>query len=231
MAKSQVVARLLEGDRLECQVISPKGETLILWGSATDVEPMSDGSATLSANRTLVDNAWAHAKFTHLSVSLPTEEEQEAAGKRARAHRRIAKWIVTLTDDVTASRRRGWCSACFTEAEHRRARDHVGEVRAYLCVNCGTPTLPCMGAGCRNMAVRPRGAVRVPRYCAEHRHDISGFEKATHSMGSLQDYRSFLKFEKSNLSRSTKIVSVSLVGLAVGGPAALVAAQKAALGL
>ncbi|MFT6393308.1 MAG: hypothetical protein ACJA14_002838 [Ilumatobacter sp.] len=29
------------------------------------------------------------------------------------------------------------------------------------------------------MAVRKQGPVRLPRFCAEHRHEIPGFEKAS----------------------------------------------------
>ena len=39
-----------------------------------------------------------------------------------------------------------------------------------------TPTLPCAAKGCDHMAVRNRGPVRMPRFCAEHRHEIPGFE-------------------------------------------------------
>ncbi len=39
MSKSSVVARVLDGDRLECQVVSPRGERLTLTGTTTDVEP------------------------------------------------------------------------------------------------------------------------------------------------------------------------------------------------
>lgn len=59
---------------------------------------------------------------------------------------------------------------------------------------------------------------------AEHRHEIPGFEKADVKMGALGDYEKFLKFDKANLSRATKLVGLGLVGIAVGAPAALVAA-------
>ena len=39
MSKSSVVARVLGGDRLECQVVSPRAERLTLTGTTTDVEP------------------------------------------------------------------------------------------------------------------------------------------------------------------------------------------------
>ena len=92
----------------------------------------------------------------------------------------------------------------------------MGQLPAYLCSSCGSPTLPCAGPGCDNMAVRGRGAIRVPRFCAEHRHEIPGFAKADRKMGTLGDYEEFLEYDKSNLSRTAKLVGVGLTGL-VGG--------------
>src|SRR4029079_18067168 len=86
------------------------------------------------------------------------------------------------------------------------------------------PTLPCAGPRCHNMAVRERGAIRVPRYCAEHRHEIPGFEKADHKMGALEDYREFLTYDKPNLSRTTKLAGSGLAGLALVGSGAWLAA-------
>ncbi|CCH78559.1 conserved hypothetical protein [Nostocoides japonicum T1-X7] len=74
------------------------------------------------------------------------------------------------------------------------------------------------------MAVRDRGAIRIPQYCAEHRHDIPGFEKAQHSIGELHDYDDFLKYEKPDLNKASKIAAVSVAGLAAAAPLALLAA-------
>jgi pimeloyl-ACP methyl ester carboxylesterase len=224
MAKATVVTRVLNGDRLECRVVSPQGSALTLSGQTSDVEPDLDGSDALGGNRALVHNAWAFAKFTHLKVSLPTQAEQKNAEKRAKGHHKVAEWIAALVDDPAVGTKEGWCSACFAEAEHQKVNRPVGQLPIYLCTNCGAPTLPCAGPRCRNMAVRERGGVRVPRYCAEHRHEIPGFEKADLKMGSLGDYDEFLKYDKRHLGRVTKIVGVGLTGLALGAPAALFAA-------
>jgi hypothetical protein len=224
MAKSKVVTRVMEGDRLECQVESPYGEKLTLTGSTKDVEPEVEGSPVLKGNRALLNNAWAFAKFTYLKVNLPSQEEQKNAEKRAEAHRKVAKWLTDLTADLASARKQGWCSSCFVNGDHQKVKRPVGHLPAYLCSNCGSPTLPCAGPRCDNMAERGRGAIRVPRYCAEHRHEIPGFEKADHKMGTLEDYRKFLAYDKANLSRTVKYVGGGLAGLALGAPAALFAA-------
>ena len=224
MSKSTVVARVLDGDRLYCQVVSPQGKELILTGDTADVEPHVEGATALRGNRALVANAWAYAKFTHLKVSLPTQHEQKSAEKRADAHLKLTEWIAELADDVTVTKKRGWCSSCFTQTDHQKTKRPIGQVPAYLCCNCGSPTLPCAGPGCDNLAARNRGGLTIPRYCAEHRHEIPGFAKADHKMGSLADYPEFLKYDKVKLSRVAKLVGFGLVGIALGVPAALFAA-------
>jgi len=187
VSTSSVIARVLDGDRLECQVLSPRGNKLTLMGTTADIEPEVEGPAALQGNRALVHNAWAFAKFTYLKVNLPSEEEQEGAAKRAKAHQGVAAWITDLADDLGRTTTGGWCSACFTDAEHQKVKDPAGPLPAYLCGNCGSPTLPCAGPGCEHMAVRGRGPIRLPRYCADHRHEIPGFAKAARKMGTLAD--------------------------------------------
>lgn len=224
MSKVVIVARVLEGGRLECRATSPRDKTLKLTGAVEDVEPSVEGSEDLEANRALLHNAWAYAKFTFRKVSLPTPEEQQQADRLARAHKRIAEWITDLADDVTDQTRSGWCSDCFTYASHRKTKRPAGQLAAYLCGTCGAPTLPCAGPGCKNMAARGRGGIRIPRYCAEHRHNIPSFTRADDKIDSLVDYKQFLTYDKPNLSRITKLTSVGLVGIALGFPAALLAA-------
>jgi hypothetical protein len=199
MSKSNVVARVLEGDRLECQVESQRGEILTLTGRTTDVEPTLDGSSSLAGNHALVHNAWAYAKFTYLKVNLPSKDEQKGAEKRAKTHHEVAEWITDLVDDLERTTKGGWCSGCFVDTDHQKVRNPPGPLPAYLCTNCGSPTLPCADPRCDNMAERVRGTIRAPRYCAEHRHDIPGFAKAGDQIGSLGDYAEFLEYDKAHL--------------------------------
>lgn len=225
MAKSSVVARVLDGDRLECRIVSIHGDEVILTGGTKDLEPAVEGSSTvLSGNPTLLHNAWAYAQYNHLKVNLPTEAEQQSAEKHAEAHHDVAAWIADVAGDLTEDGRIGWCSACFTRSSHRKARVPRGGVPAYVCTDCGSPTLPCVGPGCMNMAVRGRGTVRVPRYCAEHRHDIPGFEKANRTIGDLEEYEQFRQNEKRNLSRNTKLTGAAVAAIPGVGALAFFAA-------
>lgn len=225
MGGTEVVTQVLGGDRLKCKVISSAGEQLLLTGSRFDFEPPQIwGSDKLRRSRALVDNAWACAKFMSLAVSLPTDEEQKIARKRADSHKGIVAWIADLADDDVVATKTAWCSSCFAHVEHEKLKRPAGQVPAYLCTSCGSPTLSCANPKCDHMAVRSRGAVRIPQYCAEHDHTITGFEKSTQKMDSLVDYHEYFEFEKKNLSRATKLVGVTLASVALATPAALAAA-------
>ncbi|MFM8857789.1 MAG: DUF726 domain-containing protein, partial [Acidimicrobiia bacterium] len=225
MSKSMVVARLLEDGQLECRVRSNRGTELVLTGGPLDLEPRLEGAEVLSQNRALVHNAWAFAKFTHDSVTLPTEKEQELAGKRAEGHRRVTRWTCNLADNLTSEARVGWCSVCFSESEHRKVDLPVGHLTAHLCANCGSATSGCVAPGCTNMAIRGRGPARVPRYCAEHRHDIPGFAKAADKIGTLDGYRALLEHDKRNLRRGTRLAGVGLTAVAGGAGLAWIGAE------
>jgi len=224
VSRVALVARVLERDRLECQITSPRGRKLKLTGSVMDLEPIAEGSEELQSNPALLHNAWAYAKNTYLKVSLPTLEEQRHAERRAQAHKQVAEWITDLADDITDLTRWGWCSDCFTYAVHQKTKRPIGQLPAYVCGTCGSPTVPCAGLGCKNMAARGRGGVRVPRFCAEHRHEIPSFTRAEDKVDSLIDYEQFLSYDKPNLSAITKLAGVGIVGIALGIPAAFFAA-------
>lgn len=224
MPKTNAIARVLKGNRLECVVTSSTGATLTLTGKTGDSEPTIEGAPQFTSNRALVNNAWAFAKFRYHSVNLPTEDEQEVAADHARTHEKLAESIAAMADDLGNTTVRAWCSSCFQLADHRNVRNPPGPLPGYLCAACGSPTLTCPAPGCEHMAVRTGGLVRVPRYCAEHRHDTPGFEKASVRLESITDYRTAFEFAAPNLARATKITGVSLAALATGGLAAYAAA-------
>jgi len=163
-------------------------------------------------------------QVTYQKVNLPTQEEQKLAEKSAKAYQEVAEWLADLADDLEIGTKRGWCSSCFAKVDHRKGKRPFGQIPAYLCSNCGSPTLVCADPTCENMAVRGRGAIRVPRFCAEHRHEIPGFEKAGDKMDTLVDYREFLEYDEPNLSRGAKLVGGTLAVVALAAPAALFAA-------
>ncbi len=237
-------AHVVGGTHLKVEVVSDQGARLVLEGDVVDVEPTVDSGGVLADNPALVSNLWAFAKSwyearttsyadalaatdreSQKAAHKQAEENKRTAQKRADAYRKVAQWIADVADDVSPYQPKlGWCSSCFTKTEHRKSNRPNGQMPVYVCQSCGAPTLPCVAPGCENMAVRERGAIRVPQYCAEHRHDIPGFEKAQGSFGELHDYEDFLKYEKPDLSKASKIAAVSVVGVAAAAPMALLAA-------
>lgn len=224
MAKPTVVARVLEDNRLECEVVPEHGDPLTLRGRTTDVAPTIEGSSPLQHYQAIVDNAWAFAKFTFLKVHLPSREEQKVAAKSARAHLGVTEWMVELADEPATVTRAGWCSSCFTRGKHQKVKLPTWQLPAYLCCACGTPTLPCAAKGCNHMAVRKRGPVPVPRFCAEHRHEIPGFEKSSDRLDSLMEYKRVFEYEQRNLAKTGKLVGAGVLAVAVGATAGLAAA-------
>ncbi|TJY69463.1 DUF726 domain-containing protein [Arthrobacter sp. CAU 1506] len=222
MQKSEVVFRFLDGTRVQCQIVSPRGQKLTLSGNINEEPEFEMGG--LGDNRALVGCAWAFAKAKYEAVTLPDQEQQKNAEKRAGSHQKVAEWIADLADDLASEEKRGWCSGCFEEHAHRKANRAVGKAPAYICGGCGLPTLPCACPGCKNMAVRGQGPVPIKRYCAEHRHEIPGFAKADRKMGELNNYEEFLKYDKRNLASDTRVAGLAGVGLVAATPFAYFAA-------
>ncbi len=208
---AEVVFRSLGNGEIECEVRSPAGLTMRCNGALGDLEPRVLGDDALGANPALVHNAWAFAKHDHLDRTLDEGAERHSHREQAKAHRQIAAGIAEFIDKHGAASKNAWCSACFTRSDHRRLTQSFRTIPAYLCQSCGSPTLGCAGPGCANMATRGFAAVLVPRYCAEHRHEIPGFDKASTSFGALEEYHEFLEFERRNLALGSRIATVSVL--------------------
>lgn len=235
---------VVDGTRLQVAVVSDQGATLTLAGDFADLEPVVVSGGVLEGNPALRSNMWAFAKTWYaartisnadaLSVADPAEQKaalkqaeefRKVAQKRSDAYAKIAQWIADVADDVSLlDVQHAWCSSCFFLTEHRKSNRPVGQVPVYVCQGCGSATLPCVAAGCGNMAVRDRGAVRVPQFCAEHGHRIPGFEKAQGTFGELHDYEDFLQYEKPDLDKVSKIAVGSVLALGVAVPLAFIAA-------
>jgi hypothetical protein len=190
---------------------------LELSGALSDVEPNSDGDPAMVRNRALLHNLWSYGKFEKQYRLLRNREKRDSFARQAEAHRKVAVGIADLIDLEGTAIHAAWCSACLMHTDHRKLTVGLGSVPAYLCTACGSPTLGCAAPGCPHMATRGLGSLRIPRYCAEHRHEIPGFEKAQGKIGALEDYRDFLSFEKVNWALGSKFAGVvAAAGIVVG---------------
>jgi len=64
----------------------------------------------------------------------------------------------------------------------------------------------------------------LPRYCAEHRHDIANFETAGTRLSSLDEYDVLVDWKTRNLAAATKRATGVVAGTALVAPLALLAA-------
>lgn len=237
-------AHVPQGTHLVVEVVSDQGATLALAGEFEDLEPTVEVGGVLEQNPALRSNMWSFAKTWYvantvsnadaLRIDDPAEqkaalklvdETRSIAAKRADSYAKTAQWIADVADDLSQlDVQTAWCSSCFVQTEHRKSNRPAGQLPVYVCQGCGSPTLPCVAVGCSNMAIRDRGAIRVPQFCAEHRHAISGFEKAQGTFGELSDYEEYLQYEKPNLDRTSKLTVGTAVALGLSVPIALLAA-------
>ncbi|WP_107771026.1 DUF726 domain-containing protein [Nocardioides sediminis] len=210
-------------DGFECTV-EKAALALTVSGTLEDVTPAVHGDLELTSNAALVTNAWAYAKHEAYRRRLRSAEKRKSHAEQAEKHKWAAAVITDLVSELGDESRQGWCSACFSLAEHRAVRRFRGPTKSYLCGTCGAPTTACAAPSCKHMSNRGTSGVTKPRYCAQHRHEITGFEKAGSQVGALDNWSDWLSFESRNLSRTTKVVGAVVLTAAVVTPAAWAAA-------
>jgi hypothetical protein len=188
------------------------------------IEPPVSGSPKLLDNESLCANLLAYGTHEESARRLRATDKRKSHRAQAERHANHATAIAEMIEHVDGSVRDGWCSGCFAKNVHRKVDGPASMRATYLCGQCGAPSTPCAVPACRNMANRGIRAVTTPRYCAEHRHDIASFVRMTDRLAVLDDYAEWLRFDRHNAARATKIVAaVGVVGVCVV-PAAWAAA-------
>ena len=224
MASAAVSFKPVSHDGMICEVRSPQGRLLRLTGTLSTIEPKAEGDDAMVENPALVHNAWAYAKHEKQYRRFKNEEKRTSHRKQADAYAKTAEKIAELIGFVGRTTRNGWCSACYTRSDHRKVNKGRTTVPVYLCVTCGSPTLKCAAPQCGGMATRGFGSIRIPRFCAEHRHEISSFERAADKVASLDDYEQLRIFDKRNLTRGSRLALTGVLAAGVVGTGGLMAA-------
>ena len=204
-------------------VRTERGWQLVAEGDVDQGIPLLAGAAKLRRNLVVSVNLWAFAcaeKERRISRDPKLRQELE---KRAKSYADLVANVADLVDQAGLETRGGWCSACFQMTEHRKV-EVARSVPAYLCEGCGAATLPCVAPRCTGMATRGFGAMRIPRYCVEHRHDLPSFERGAARINELSDYEEVLRFDKRNLAKTTKVAGTALAAAGVMTGVGLVAA-------
>jgi hypothetical protein len=178
-----------------------------------------------ASNAALVTNLAAYGRHELLARRARAKERKASHSKQGDRHRLETLAIAAMEMDVKAGAEWvGWCSGCFARSSHRKVRARGKRTPGYLCSACGSPTVRCAVPTCPDMAVRGQRGVDRPRWCAAHRHDIPSFTKMSEQLACLEDYEEWLRFERVNAGRVTKIVSVAALAAACIGPQAFAAA-------
>ena len=210
-------------DGFECTV-AQAALSLTVSGTLEDATPAVHGDLELTGNPALVSNAWAYAKHEAFRRRLRAAEKRKSHEKQAELHQWAAAVIADMVSELGEESREGWCSACFSSANHRVVKAFRGPSRSYLCGTCGAPTTVCAAPTCKHMSSRGTSVVTKPRYCAQHRHEVPSFEKLDENVGAIDEWQDWLSFESRNLSKTTKVVGAVLLTAAVVTPAAWAAA-------
>ncbi|WP_250150016.1 DUF726 domain-containing protein [Mycolicibacter acidiphilus] len=181
------------------------------------MEPTTDGDPRMIRNHALLNNLWAFGKHMKQHLILRNQEKRDSHAKQAQEHEKLAVAIAKLIDLEGTDTRAAWCSACLSHADHLELTMPIASVPAYLCSACGSPTLGCAAPRCEHMATRGFGALRIPRYCAEHRHEVPSFDKVNGKVGPLENYANFLVYDKKNLALGSRVAgAVTAAGAVIG---------------
>lgn len=127
---------------------------------ASDAEPLLDGDERFMSNSSLVANLLNYGVSEYAKLRVEHAEKRKEFRKAADLHSRAALQLAIYASLDSYQTRRGWCSCCFEQTEHRIV-DGKFLPQVCLCKNCGDATTPCMAAGCRHMARRPYGSVQL----------------------------------------------------------------------
>lgn len=137
-----------------------------------------------------------------------------------------------------------WCSWCGEYTFHRLVKKNLVERNEYQCTSpsCGHYTIMCRAPQCQNMAkhkpqeIKAEGIAKfaeswASEFCAEHDGSVADFSKLSMKLGEITDYTKILERHCIDYSKVGKIGGCILLGGAVLGPFAWLAAPGVAAAL
>lgn len=189
----------------------------------TDTAPQLVGDDEYQANQALVGNLLNYGSHEHAARQASDEERRTSNAKAAKRFSAAALQIAEYANLGGYKTRKGWCSSCFELTDHREVDGNFVPA-VHLCLSCGETMSLCAAPGCRHLARRPHGTIRVRPFCAEHRHELRSFAKSSRTYDSLDTVDDLRTFESKNLRGITRTVAVAGVGVAVIAPMTLLAA-------
>ena len=221
-----------------CEIWSPKGRSLKVFGNLHDPEPTVTGDPELTRNRAIAQNLWTAASEYVQGLAIETAEDStdsEDARENtaelaknylaaARASAKTAKKITGFTENLGEETTEGWCSNCAQLTTHHQVTTEGLKRSLFLCDGCGVPTVHCAAPGCTSMAVKTGGTKGMVPYCAEHRHDIPSFERSAETITDLTEWETLVQFDKPDLAKLTTRASIGVAAVSGAAGVAMLAA-------
>ena len=189
---------------------TPLGWHLTATGSLDEAVPELEGAERLRRNLVIDTNLWAYACAEKERRVRQQKELRAELATRASVHRDLVCNTADLVERLGDERTTDWCSSCLQKTEHRQVETGFA-LATFLCDSCGAATSPCVAPRCGHMATREFGSIRIPRFCAEHRHDVTDFEAGDLRISDLTEFEELRKFTKRNLAATTKVAGTAVV--------------------
>lgn len=223
MAKAELVYEARGHSGFRCVLTTEGGSRLVVSWHKEEVEDALSGDSHLLANPAVVSNASAYGHSEYQYRRARNDEKKESFRKQASQEAKAATAIAGMVERLGSNTVEGWCSACLSRTTHRQV-DGLHAPPAFLCQACGSPTSACAARGCKHRANRSLGRARIPQFCAEHRHDIPGFNKLNKPIRTIDDYEDWLTYDSPDLAKLARTVVLVGAAATVVAPLAFVAA-------
>lgn len=209
-----------------CRVTSAGGRTLLITREDPGSEPtVSDESSdALASNDSLQRQLRAYGESEFASRRARNAARKKALRKAAEEHEEVVFDLADLIDLVGHESRTAWCSGCLEKHPQWHVSRRALTPDAWICSGCGAATTPCLWPGCKHYSLRKPKIVQLGKWCAEHRHDIPGFEKLDARLTSLDQYDTWLDFDSVHAKRIATMTTALVGGAIVVAPLALLAA-------
>jgi hypothetical protein len=175
VAAARIRHDISRDNKISSTLRAASGATLTVVGTLDKPVPVVSGTSMFTSNPALNTNLWACAV-------------QEAQYRRLRA------------PEKRSSHRKQSDRQAKEALRNAGLVEHLGPISTYICQNCGALTTPYAAPRCNSLANR-RSAASVPRYCAEHCHEIPSFRKLDARLAKLEDYEAWRDYDKHNLAQ------------------------------
>lgn len=187
MAKPEISYSPDGRDAFTCTLTTSQGSIWTVTGKGTAAAPDNFESTVSRPNPWMVKALWGYGKLEWSHRRSRKETDRESLRKEAD---KVSADVRAMGELLDRKRGKGlvtgWCSACFTRTRHSETTTR-SILKTFVCTECGSPTVRCAEPRCRHLAAATPKSPGIPRYCAEHRHEIPSFATLSSTLTSLDE--------------------------------------------